>query len=153
MSGVLFTIGYEKASLGDVLLTLSREGTRTLIDARGAPVSRKPGFSKNMLKAAVEEAGMAYVHLGAIGTPADGRKAAKAGRMEEFLEIYQAQLATPEAQSALGAATLIAAGDGPACLLCFEREPDRCHRSIVADLIAADTGLEVRHLFVAPTLL
>ncbi len=59
----LYTIGYEKALLQDVLATLAEAGVATLIDVRDRPISRRPGFSKRQLAAAIEDAGMRYVHL------------------------------------------------------------------------------------------
>ena len=140
MPAAILTIGYEGAGLGDVLAALDEAGARTLIDVREAPVSRKPGFSKGALGRAMEEAGIAYVHLRALGTPKVGRDAARAGRRREFEDIYARRLATPEAAAALAAAALIARDEGPACLLCFEREPERCHRAIVAARLAAMRG-------------
>ena len=82
MTGLpLFTIGYEKAVLRDVLATLAQAGVATLLDVRDRPISRRPGFSKRQLAAAVEDAGMRYVHLQALGTPPEGRLA---GRRREW---------------------------------------------------------------------
>src|SRR5439155_24690440 len=75
MANTLFTIGYEKARLADVVATLRAAGVATLIDVRDRPISRRPGFSKRQLTAAAEEAGMRYLHLQALGTPPEGRLA------------------------------------------------------------------------------
>src|SRR6266567_1180227 len=77
----MFTIGYEKARLADVITTLTAAGVAILIDVRDRPISRRPGFSKRQLAAAVEEAGMRYVHLQPLGTPPEGRLA---GRQREW---------------------------------------------------------------------
>ena len=69
----LYTIGYEKTLLKDVISTLAAARVPTLIDVRDRPISRRPGFSKRQLAAAIEEAGMRYVHLQALGTPPEGR--------------------------------------------------------------------------------
>src|SRR5216684_4644536 len=75
--GVLYSIGYEKARLADVVATLAASGVATLIDVRDRPISRRPGFSKHQLAAAVEAAGIRYLHLQALGTPPEGREAGK----------------------------------------------------------------------------
>ncbi len=152
MPAAILTIGYEGAGLDDVLAALDEAGARTLIDVREAPVSRKPGFSKGALGRAMEEAGIAYVHLRALSTPKVGRDAARAGRHREFEDIYARRLSTPEAEAALAAA-LMARDEGPACLLYFERESERCHRAIVAARLAARLGCPVTHLAAIPTLL
>lgn len=153
MTPALLTIGYEGAPLEAVLAALGEAGVRTVIDVRDAPVSRKAGFSKAPLRAAVEEAGMAYVHLRALGTPKAGRDAARAGDRARFRRIFEAQLETPAAVQALGVAALLARREGPVCLLCFEREPERCHRTIVAERLSRRLGVAVAHLQAVPRLL
>lgn len=149
----VFTIGYEGRTQAEVIAALARAGVRTLIDVRDAPVSRKPGFSKGALSQAVADAGLAYAHLKALGTPKAGREAARAGRRDEWAEIFARRMATPEAEAALAAAALMAREEGPACLLCFERDPALCHRTIVAQRLAARLGLAIEHLGAEPSLL
>ena len=76
----LFTIGYEGTTVGEFLSALQNAGVERVIDIRAVPNSRRPGFSKTPLRNALAEAGIDYVHLRALGTPADGRAAARAGR-------------------------------------------------------------------------
>jgi uncharacterized protein (DUF488 family) len=140
----IFTIGYEGATVGEFLDALREAGVERLIDVRALPLSRRPGFSKSPLRAALEEAGIEYVHLKALGTPADGRAAARAGRHEDMARIYAGQLELPEA-IAQGAQMLALADERPSALLCFEREPAHCHRALLLDAIAPDA--EVVHLF------
>src|SRR3954466_2864574 len=72
-------------------------GVERVIDVRALPLSRRPGFSKSPLRAALEQAGIEYVHLKALGTPAEGRSAARAGRHADLERIYAGQLELPEA--------------------------------------------------------
>lgn len=130
----LFTIGYEQSTLDAVLDALREAGVTHLIDVRAVPQSRKPGFSKRLLCASVEAAGMRYTHLRGLGTPKAGRDAVRHGRPAEMVRIFRAHMEEPEAQADLARAAEIAAGE-PACLLCFERDPAHCHRSIVAGLL------------------
>ena len=110
MTGLpLFTIGYEKAVLRDVLATLAQAGVATLLDVRDRPISRRPGFSKRQLAAAVEDAGMRYVHLQALGTPPEGRLAGRRREWDRFWGIVEEKLARPEAELALQEAAEIAA--------------------------------------------
>ncbi len=141
----LFTLGYEGLSLADLLAALSRAGIETLVDVREAPVSRKPGFSKRALEGAVTARGIGYLHRRALGTPKAGRDAARRGDLAVFRRIFDAQLASPAAQGALDdvAATATRAR---VCLLCYERDPACCHRTIVADALAERTGLTITHL-------
>ena len=149
----VFTIGYEGATPDDLLAALKTAGVSTLIDVRDRPQSRKPGFSKRLLGAAVEAAGLAYVHLGVLGNPKEGREAARAGREADVRRIVLARLGGAEGEKGLTVAALLARQEGPVCLLCLERDPERCHRTLVAERLAARLGAEVRHLFVEPRLL
>lgn len=142
---LLFTIGYEKARLADVVAALRDAGVKTLIDVRDRPQSRRPGFSKNQLAAGLAEAGIHYVGMKALGTPPEGREANRKRRWELFWRIVDNRLATAEAEHALGEAAAIAAKT-PTCLLCYEADPHICHRSRVADILAARDGFDVRHL-------
>ena len=103
-----------------------------LIDVRAIAASRRPGFSKTALAAALAERGISYLHLRALGTPKPGRDAARKGRIAEMRAIYEEQLQTPEAALAIEQA-LGAASDQPSALLCFEAEAHCCHRAVVAE--------------------
>ena len=142
---VLFTSGYEGLVQGQLIDRLVSAGVAILVDVRAVPNSRKPGFSKRILGTSCEAAGIRYAHLQALGTPKAGRQAARAGRADEMSEIFNAHMATDAARAALVLARDIAMA-APACLLCFERDPHLCHRRIVGDLIAAQTGQSIVHL-------
>src|SRR5204863_1964643 len=107
-AGTLYTIGYEKALLKDVLATLTEAGVARLIDVRDRPISRRPGFSKRQLTAAVDEAGIRYVGLRALGTPPEGREAGRRREWDRFWHIVEEKLARPEAELALAEAADIA---------------------------------------------
>jgi uncharacterized protein (DUF488 family) len=143
----LYSIGYEKARLQDFVATLSATGVATLIDVRDRPISRRPGFSRRQLAAAIEEAGMRYVHLAALGTPPEGRLAGRRRDWDRFWAIVADKLARPEAELDLSQAAQIAE-DGPSCLLCYEADWQICHRRRVAEIIADRHGFTLRHLAV-----
>src|SRR5204862_8110274 len=92
----IFTIGYEATTMAEFIASLKDAGVERVIDVRALPLSRRPGFSKSPLRAALEEEGMEYVHLKALGTPAEGRSAARAGRHEDMKCIYAGQLTMQE---------------------------------------------------------
>src|SRR6187551_682901 len=93
----LFTIGYEQATQAAVVAALRDAGVEVLADVRYLPLSRRPGFSKNSLRAAVEDAGIAYRHFRDLGTPADGRAAARRGDHAALARVYSGQLELPQA--------------------------------------------------------
>lgn len=140
----IFTIGYERSTVGEFVTALHQAGVERVIDVRALPLSRRPGFSKSPLRAALEEAGIEYIHLRALGTPADGRAAARAGRHEDLKRIYDGQLELPEA-IAQSAKMLQLASEKPSALLCMEREPARCHRTLLLGAVAPDW--QVTHLY------
>jgi len=141
----LATIGYEGSALEDFTATLKAAGVSTLLDIREAPVSRRPGFSKRQLATALEEAGIAYLHLRGLGNPKEGRDAAKAGEIETYLAVFTEHMRSKPAQADLDRAAGYA-GEGGACLMCYERDHRRCHRDIVSGLLAERTGVTLRHL-------
>ena len=140
----IFTIGYEGTTVGEFVAALQQAGVERVIDVRAVPNSRRPGFSKTPLRGALAEAGIDYVHLRALGTPADGRAAARAGRHDDLKRIYAGQLELPEAM-AQGAQMLDLASERPSALLCYERDPGGCHRTLLLDWVAPDA--EAVHLF------
>ena len=130
----LATIGYEATTINRVVAALLDAGIRHLIDVRAVPLSRKPGFSKRQLAAALDEAGLRYTNLRGLGTPKAGRIAARRGDTATMRRIFAAHMETPEAQADLAHAVAIAR-ESPSCLLCFERDPAHCHRMLVAELM------------------
>jgi uncharacterized protein (DUF488 family) len=140
----IFTIGYEGTTMDAFLSALKAAGVERVIDVRALPLSRRPGFSKTPLAASLKEAGIEYVHLKALGTPKRGRDAAKKGDVATLEEVYADQLELPEAQ-AQAAQMLALAGEKPSALLCFERDPAHCHRTLL--LAAEGQGAEVVDLF------
>jgi uncharacterized protein (DUF488 family) len=140
----LFTIGYEGATVDEFLSALKSAGVERVIDVRAIPNSRRPGFSKTPLRNALAEVGIDYVHLRALGTPADGRAAARAGRHEDLERIYAGQLELPEA-IAEGGQMVGLADEKPSALLCYERDPAGCHRSLLLSAVTPDA--EVVHLY------
>ena len=142
----LFTIGYQQAKPAAVLSELQRAKIDLLVDTRAVAASRRPGFSKRQLAAALDEAGIAYIHLQKLGTPAQGRQAARAGDFEALWRIYDKHIKTPEAQAALGELLALIKSGKRVCLLCYERDPNECHRSRIAALVKKRTRVKVDDL-------
>lgn len=136
----IFTIGYEKATQAEVIAAMEAAGVRRLIDVRAIPASRRPGFSKTILARSLAEHGIDYVHLRALGTPAEGREAARKGRTDVLKRVYAGQLELPDA-IAQAAQMLALAAEQPSALLCYEREPAGCHRSLLLHAVAKDAEI------------
>ncbi len=146
MPHALATIGYEGATLDAVVAALRQAGVGTLVDVRAVARSRRPGFAKTRLAAGLAAGGIGYVHLRGLGTPAEGRAAAKAGDVEGMRGIFRDHLATPEAQADLHAlAGRVEAGERVA-LLCFEADAAECHRRLVAEALGRLVPVEVTDL-------
>jgi uncharacterized protein (DUF488 family) len=125
----LFTIGYEKAKPEAVLRELTHAKVDVVVDTRAVAASRRPGFSKKQLAAGLNDVDIAYLHLQKLGTPAEGREAARAGDFKTLWRIYDKHIAKSEPQRELGElAALIKSGQRVA-LLCYCRDPKGCHRS------------------------
>jgi len=141
----LTTIGYEAATLLDFIASLRAANVSRLIDVRELAISRRPGFAKKALSAALEEAGIDYVHLRGLGDPKEGRAAARAGDDARFRRVFAIHMRTEAAQTDLKKAAALVA-EGGACLMCFERDHTGCHRSIVAAAISATVQATILHL-------
>lgn len=133
----IWTIGYEKARVDDVTSALSGAGVEVLADIRFLPLSRRPGFSKTALATAAREAGIEYRHLKPLGTPAEGRAAARRGDHNTLARVYAGQLELPEALAAMAELRELA-GEKRVALLCYEREARECHRSLLIDALLPD---------------
>ena len=142
----LYTIGYEQAKSAAVIDELKRVGVGLIVDTRAVAASRRPGFSKRQLAAGLDASGIGYVHLQKLGTPKEGRDAARSGKLAKLFDIYEKHLATPEAREQLDELTAIVKSGRPACLLCYERDVNHCHRRRIAELICERTGVAVEHL-------
>jgi uncharacterized protein (DUF488 family) len=142
---VFSTIGYEGASLEDFVATLIAADIKRLLDVRELPISRRKGFAKSALSQALEKAGIEYVHLKGLGDPKPGRDAARRKDYGAFRKIFASHLGSTEARSDLKLASNYAL-DGGTCLMCFERDPQTCHRKLVADAMCDAIPVAVRHL-------
>jgi uncharacterized protein (DUF488 family) len=142
----LFTIGYEQTPSKAVLDELEHAGVKLLVDVRAVTSSRRPGFSKNQLAAGLDERGIAYVHLAGLGTPKEGRLAARSGDYATLQKIYSKHLKTPQAKEELDELSALAKKAGPVCLLCYERDHEHCHRRWIAEIIEERDGVKVENL-------
>jgi uncharacterized protein (DUF488 family) len=144
------TIGYQASTVESFLAALREAGIELVVDVRAVASSRRPGFSKSRLAANLAEAGIGYVHLRGLGTPAKGRAAARAGKFAELRRIYQRHLATLEAQAELAELSDLVGSGRRVCLLCFEHDPAHCHRTMVAAALGEQLPIRVEHLSPTP---
>ena len=143
---VLYTIGYEGADISAFLSTLQEVGVRHVADIRDVPLSRKMGFSKNKLAEALLESGITYSHFKALGDPKEGREAMRKGDKNRFREVFNAHIEKPESLSALSQLADQAA-ESETVLLCYERDPHDCHRTIVATILQEEGKIDrITHL-------
>lgn len=133
----IWTIGYEQTTMSDFLAALQGAGVELVADVRAIAASRRPGFAKNALAANLAEAGIDYRHFRALGTPADGRAAARALNLPKLERIYAGQLELPEAMAAGAELAELARGRRVA-LLCYERDPACCHRTLLRKAVLPD---------------
>ena len=142
----LFTIGYEQTPAKSVLDELEQAGVKLLVDVRAVAASRRPGFSKTQLAAGLEERGISYLHLRGLGTPKDGREAARGGQFDVLHRIYAAHLKTPQAREELDELSSLVKKAGPVCILCYERDHSHCHRHWIAEIIEERDGVSIKNL-------
>jgi uncharacterized protein (DUF488 family) len=142
----LFTIGYEQTPAKAVLDELEQAGVKLLVDVRAVAASRRPGFSKNQLAAGLDERGISYLHLRGLGTPKDGRVAARSGQFDTLHKIYAKHLRTPQTREELDELSALVKKSGPVCILCYERDHLHCHRQWIAEIIEVRDGARIENL-------
>ena len=138
----LFTIGYEGETQPAVIDRLKGAGVEVVADVRAVASSRRAGFSKTVLSNSLNEAGIDYVHLRALGTPKPGRDAAHKGHVAEMHAIYAEHMEEPASQLAFEELRALA-GERKTALLCYEADPAGCHRTILSKRLEAEDGFEV----------
>src|SRR5690242_15051911 len=135
MADRIITFGYEGMSLDVFIARLKMAGVESVIDVRANPLSRKPGFSKRGLATALNETGLAYVHVPAMGCPKPVRDRYKQdGDWSAYTRGFLAYL---QGQAEAVASLAQSAKASLSCLICFEGDYERCHRTFVARAVAA----------------
>jgi uncharacterized protein (DUF488 family) len=141
----LFTIGYQRRSVEELIHELVSAGVERLVDVRELPLSRRPGFSKTALGDALRAAGIEYVHVKALGNPKPNRERYWAGDIEGGAAVYRKHLNNGSRSALVELGDSL--GDAQACLLCFERDHTECHRDVIVEaLTEPQPALAVRHL-------
>lgn len=127
--GRLATIGYEGRSIDEFVALLVAAKVDVLVDVREQAMSRRKGFSKKALTAAVEAADIAYRHEPLLGNPKENRDPFRAGseiaRQTFLAHLNNGSRATYDEIIALARTNVVA-------LVCFERAHDQCHRSCIS---------------------
>ena len=138
----LFTIGYEGSDIDRFVDTLITNEIDQVADIRETPISRKPGFAKKRLSARLQDAGIRYTHWRELGAPKNLRDSLRRSRdYGAFFHDYRIHL---NGQAA--ALTEVSQLAGRVVLLCFERDPCKCHRSVVAELLRRPLNKPVQNL-------
>jgi uncharacterized protein (DUF488 family) len=139
---ILATIGYEGRMVKELLAVLRQAKVERVVDVRQLPLSRKPGFSKSALAAFLSSHGIEYVGFPKLGTPPAIRNQYK--KSGDFTRLRRDYLAYLDSQGPAVEELRELAARGGCALLCFERDPAQCHRSILAEVLAGRTGSEFR---------
>jgi uncharacterized protein (DUF488 family) len=143
----------------EFLRTLRQADVRLLLDIRQRRGVRGPEYAwanSKRLQAALDEAEIAYEHHPELAPTTelrqlqyaedDRRGVGKRSRTElapAYVERYTAEILD---RADLGDVAAALPSDGAAALFCVERDPEACHRSLVADRLATEHGVTVEHL-------
>jgi uncharacterized protein (DUF488 family) len=128
-------VGYEGLELDQFVANLVAWDTVELADVRLNPMSRKKGFTRKSLSAALALAGIAYSHYPELGNPRDNR-AGYGDEAPESRDRFRAVLATQQAKLAL-AEFADKSKSGRVVVMCFEESELRCHRREVLNALRA----------------
>lgn len=142
----IYSVGYEGLEVQELVERLAQSRVRTLVDVRLNAVSRRRGFSKSALAAALEEADIRYVHDPRLGNPAENRDSFLHGDGSEGRSVMRDRLENG-AGDALRDFVALASDQKRVAVLCVERDRSRCHRQVVTDMAQElDPEIEVLHL-------
>jgi uncharacterized protein (DUF488 family) len=156
---MLATIGVYGFDADQFLKVLDEAGVRLLVDVRQRRGVRGPEYAwanSARLQAALAKAGIEYMHakelaptteLRQLQYAEDARRGeGKRSRSElapEYVERYTREILDSADLTPVGAALR---SHGSVALLCVERDPEACHRSLIASRVADELGSEVTHL-------
>lgn len=144
MKKQIYTFGYEGLSLEAFIQRLKSTNVNCVVDVRAVPLSRKRGFSKKSFAAALASAGIKYVHLLPMGCPKETRdRYRETGNWNAYTRAFLTYLAGQTSTIRELAVTVMAEN---CCLVCFEADFDRCHRTFVARAVARISGYSVTHI-------
>lgn len=141
----LWSVGYEGRDIDSFVASLMSSRIDVVADVRLTPISRKPGFSKTRLGAALSDAGIEYTHLRALGNPKDNRAPFWDGRVAEGRAQFRSVLRSDEARSDLDRLAA-QAKQSRVAVLCFEKDESRCHRQVVLEAVRKQASVSVHPL-------
>lgn len=130
---VFYTIGYEGKTIDEFIYCLKSSDVKIVLDVREMPLSRKKGFSKTKLSLKLQEEGLEYIHIRDLGSPKEIRK--RLFKTKDYNAFFKAFLSHLEKQQEAIATAYETVYNSICCLMCYEKESDKCHRSIVAKKI------------------
>jgi uncharacterized protein (DUF488 family) len=139
----VYTVGYEGRQVDGFLWLLMASGVRRLIDVRNNPVARRYGFHKSTLARLCGALDIEYCHLPELGIPSADRRA-EGATVDRLFTTYTSVTIPSQPDAVERVVELVA--ERPSALMCMEAIPCECHRSRLATVVAARTGLPIRHL-------
>jgi uncharacterized protein (DUF488 family) len=142
----VLAIGHSTRPIEEFEELLRGAGVATVADVRTIPRSRaNPQYEGPALERALAAAGIGYVHLPRLGGLRHARKESVNGAWRNAsFRGYADYMQTPEFEEGLCELRALAK-EGPVAVMCAEAVPWRCHRSLLADALAA-RGVLVRHI-------
>lgn len=143
----IYTVGYEKLDIDELLGLLLEKGIRRVIDVRKNPLSRRYGFHKSTLSKHLDSMGLAYEHLPELGIDSSWRAELDSlADYEAVFRRYESEVLPTAVARAAIAAVAAWMSDAPSVLLCQEADPRYCHRTRVARAVSRRVDFEVHDL-------
>ena len=129
----IYTIGYEGYIIKKFIKKLKDSNIQHLIDVRELPLSRKNGFSKEILKSNLKSVGIMYTHLKDLGSPKNVRhQLYKDMDYEKFFKEYQKHINDEDVMQNISIIEGLAKRR-KSVMMCFEKDYKTCHRRIIAE--------------------
>lgn len=141
---IIFSTGYENETIEEFINKLSFNNIESVIDIREIPLSRKFGFSKNILKDKLNDKGIGYYHFSSLGSPTEIRHELRNGDLDylDFFKKYRKHVRRQDKD--IDETLDIITRSKKISLLCFEKEPELCHRTIlISELLKMNHRMKI----------
>lgn len=140
----LFTVGYEGKNIAGFKRLLEENGVELLLDVRQHAFSRKPFFSNSGLKKEFQDGAIEYAHVPQLGAPKELRT--KLFENQDYAKFFEKYAKHLRKQRVALAQAVKAAEAKRICLMCFEADAPKCHRSVLAKEMRSANDFKIIHL-------
>jgi uncharacterized protein (DUF488 family) len=129
----LVSLGYQGISIDGFIGKLIEHKVQTVIDLRRNPSSMKYSFSKKRLRENLSRFGIGYYPMPELGIASEERRNLKT--LEDYRALFSRYRNVLGEDNPLVDELIAMGQQGKVAMICYESDPDYCHRGVVSDMI------------------